>query len=435
MDYKDKVISVEQALNLVKSDDVIVTGLGASAAKLFMTNLHTIAGRVKNVTITNCNPMCDGDFMNPEYKDSFKVDGWFYTAALRKAHANGNISFIPNHLHFAGYKRLCHTKPNIYVGVAAMPDKHGNVSLSMSNTYEQEMIDAADIVILEINPNYPKTFGDSCVTVSDVDYFIEADYPCPTIPDVPSSDKDKVIGRYIADLVHDGDCIQLGIGGIPNAVAAYLTDKKDLGVHTEMATSTMVDLVKAGVINGSKKTLHRGKLVCTFVLGNKELYDFVDDNPAVMVMSGKYVNDPATYAKIDNMVSINTAIEIDLTGQCCAESIGHVQFSGSGGLTDTAIGAQNAKNGRSIIALYSTAMVRNKETGIKEEKSKIVSMLTPGAIVSLARPDIDNVVTEYGVAALRGTSVSERVEKLISIAHPKFREELMREAQELGLHA
>lgn len=433
MSYKDKVITIKEALNMVKSNDMIVTGLGAAEAQLFMNNLHTIADRVENVTITNCLPTSNGEFLKPEYRKSFNVDGWFYSPPLRKAHLNGNISFIPNHLHFAGTKRLFHVKPNIYVGSATMPDKHGYISLSLSNTYEKQMIDEADIVILEINPNYPRTFGDVEIHYSEVDYLVEVDYEVPTIPEVPSSEKDMKIGKYIADMINDGDCIQLGIGGIPNAVAAFLKDKKDLGVHTEMMTSTMVDLVKLGVINGSKKTLQRGKIVCTFILGNKELYEFVDDNPSVLVMEGKYVNDPHTYSQIDNMVSINTTLEIDLTGQCASESIGSVQFSGTGGQADTAIGAQNAKNGRSFIALYSTALIKNKETGEKTEISKIVPMLRPGAIVSLSRNDVDYVVTEYGVASLRGTNVKERVERLINIAHPKFREELRKEAHEIGL--
>lgn len=433
MSYKDKLITIDKALGFVKSNDMIVTGLGAAEAQLFMNNLHTIADRVKNVTVTNCLPTSNGEFLTPEYRDSFNVDGWFYSPPLRKAHLNGNISFIPNHLHFAGTKRLFHVKPNIYVGSATMPDRHGYISLSLSNTYERQMIDEADIVILEINPKYPRTFGDVEIHYSEADYLVEADYDVPTIPDVPSSEKDMMIGKHIADMINDGDCIQLGIGGIPNAVAAFLKDKKDLGVHTEMMTSTMVDLVKLGVINGSKKTLHKGKMVCTFILGNKELYDFVDDNPSVLVMEGRYVNDPYVYSKIDNMVSINTTLEIDLTGQCASESIGSVQFSGTGGQADTAVGAQNAKNGRSFIALYSTALVKNKETGEKEEISKIVPMLKPGAIVSLSRNDVDYVVTEYGVASLRGTNVRDRVERLINIAHPKFREELKMQAHEIGL--
>jgi acyl-CoA hydrolase len=433
MDYKDKLISINDALKLVKSNDMIVTGLGAAEAQLFMNNIHTIADSVENVTVTNCLSMSSGEFLKAEYRDAFNVDGWFYSPPLRKAHSNGNISFIPNHLHLAGKKRLDHVKPNIYIGSATMPDKHGYISLSLSNTYERRMIDEADIVILEINPNYPRTFGDVEIHYSEVDYLIHTDYSVPALPDVVPSEKDIIIGKYIANMIDDGDCIQLGIGGIPNAVAAALKDKNDLGIHTEMMTSGMVELAKLGVINGSKKTLHKGKIVCTFALGNKELYEFLDDNPSVLVMDGHYVNNPDTIAKNDNMVSINTTIEIDLTGQCCSESIGPVQFSGTGGQADTAIGAQKAKNGRSFIALYSTAMIKNKQTGEREEISKIVPMLKQGAIVSLSRNDVDYVVTEYGVASLRGTNVRERVERLIEIAHPKFKEELRKQAHDIGL--
>lgn len=433
MSYKDKLISVEEALNLVKSNDMIVTGLGSAEAQLFMNKLHTIAHKVENVTVTNCLPMSSGEFLKAEYRKSFNVDGWFYSPVLRKAHLNGNVSFIPNHLHLAGIKRLNHVKPNIYVGSASMPDKHGYISLSLSNTYERRMIEEADIVILEINPNYPRTFGDVEIHYKDADYLVEADYEVPVLPDAVPSEKDMIIGKFIAENIKDGDCIQLGIGGIPNAVAASLKNKKDLGIHTEMMTSGMVELVKLGVITGKRKTLHKGKIVCTFALGNNELYDFLDDNPSVLIMDGNYVNDPYVIAENDNMVSINTTIEIDLTGQCCSESIGPTQFSGTGGQADTAIGAQKAKNGRSFIALYSTAMVKNKATGVKEEISKIVPMLKQGAVVSLSRNDVDFVVTEYGVAALRGTNIKERVERLIAIAHPKFREELRREAHEIGL--
>lgn len=433
MDYKEKLIRLEEALDLVKSDFQIVTGLGAAEPQDFMNNLHTIGERVKNVTITNCLPMSFGEFLKPEYKESFNIDGWFYSPTLRKAHLNGNISYIPNNLHQSGIKRLAHIKPNLYIGSASMPDKHGFISLSLSNTYEKRMMEAADLVILEINPNYPRTFGDVEVNVRDVDYLIKSDYMAPSLPDTVSNEKDIIIGNLIAEYINDGDCIQLGIGGIPNAVTNALMDKKDLGVHTEMMTSGMVKLVKAGVINGKKKNFHRGKIVCTFALGNQELYEFLDDNTGVMFLDGNYVNDPYVIAQNDNMVSINTSIEVDLTGQCCSESIGPVQFSGTGGQADTAIGAQKSKNGKSFIALYSTAMVKNKETGEREEISKIVPMLKEGAYVTLSRNDVDYVVTEYGVVNLRGTNIKERVERLISIAHPKFREDLLKQAHSIGL--
>ena len=372
-------------------------------------------------------------FANADYKESFNMAGWFYTGPMRKAHKNGNISFIPNHLHLAATKRLNHVKPNIYVGNATSPDKHGFVSLSLSNVYEKRMIEAADLVILEINPNLPRTLGDVEVHVNDIDYMINVDYKIPELPDVAPNEKDLKIGAFIADRINDGDCIQLGIGGIPNAVAESLYGKKDIGIHTEMFTTGMMKLVKAGVITGKNKNFNRGKHVSTFALGTKELYEFIDDNPSIMIADGHWVNDPYIIGLNDNQVSINTTIEIDLTGQCASESIGPVQFSGTGGQADTVIGAQRSKNGRSFMALYSTAMVKNPETGERKEISKIVTQLKQGAAVSLSRNDVDFVVTEYGVAALRGTSIKERVERLISIAHPKFRDELYKEAVETGI--
>lgn len=432
MQYEDKYISIEQALEMVKSGDVIVTGLGAAEAGLFMGQLHTIADRVRGVKVTNCLPTHPSQIYDPKYVDSFEVDGWFFAPQMRKAHANGNMAYIPNHLHLACTKRLQFVKPNIYVGAASMPDKHGYVSLSLSNTYEKRMLEAAELVILEVNPNMPYTLGDLQVPVSEVDYLVRADYAPPVIPDAPFSEKDAAIGKLIAEMVPDGSCIQLGIGGIPNAVAAALEQKNDLGVHTEMLTSGMMRLAKMGVINGKCKQTYRGKMVTTFAMGVPELYEFIDYNPAVAVMDGAWVNDPYVIAQNDNQVSINTSLEVDLTGQCASESLGSRQFSGTGGQSDTAVGAQMSKNGKSIIALYSTAMVKGPD-GQKQEVSKIVPQLMPGAAVSLSRNDVDRVVTEYGVAELRGTSIRDRVARLIEIAHPKFREQLWDQAVEVGI--
>ena len=432
MQYEDKYISIEQALEMVKSGDVIVTGLGAAEAGLFMGQLHTIADRVRGVKVTNCLPTHPSQIYDPKYVDSFEVDGWFFAPQMRKAHANGNMAYIPNHLHLACTKRLQFVKPNIYVGAASMPDKHGYVSLSLSNTYEKRMLEAADLVILEVNPNMPYTLGDLQVPVSEVDYLVRADYAPPVIPDAPFSEKDAAIGKLIAEMVPGGYYIQLGMGGIPNAVAAALEQKNDLGVHTEMLTSGMMRLAKMGVINGKCKQTYRGKMVTTFAMGVPELYEFIDYNPAVAVMDGAWVNDPYVIAQNDNQVSINTSLEVDLTGQCASESLGSRQFSGTGGQSDTAVGAQMSKNGKSIIALYSTAMVKGPD-GQKQEVSKIVPQLMPGAAVSLSRNDVDRVVTEYGVAELRGTSIRDRVARLIEIAHPKFREQLWDQAVEVGI--
>jgi acyl-CoA hydrolase len=424
--YRNKLISNEAALAKVKTGDHIVVALAGAEPQGFMSALHTLAPQVKEVVVSTCLNMQNYPFfVDPAMKGHFINEGWFYNPAMRKAHQQHTVSYIPNHLHFAATKRLFHRKPNLFVGTCTPPDQHGFVSLGLSVTYEQEMIENADIVILEVNANLPRTLGDTALHVSEVDFFIEHTLPVPTLSIVEPSEKDRIIGGYIAELVEDGSTIQLGIGGIPNAVAQGLMQKKDLGVHTEMFTDGMVDLYEAGVITSSKKTLHRGKMVAAFALGTKKLYDFIDDNPAVAILRGSYVVDPYVIGKNYKMVSINTTLEIDLTGQCCSESIGHSQFSGTGGQADTAIGAQLSPGGKSIIALYSTAK--------NDTISKIVPLLSPGAVVSLQRNDVDFVVTEYGVAQLRGTSIRDRVKRLITIAHPNFRDQLADEAEKLQL--
>lgn len=434
MDYTSKVITVEDALNLVKSDSHIVTAVAAAEPRAFLSQLHTIADRVTNVTVNNCLPTGLYEvFNNPEYAKAFHFDCWFYSAGLRKAQKNGHISYIPNNLHFMGSKRLSRIKPNIFVGNGTYPDEHGFLSLSTSNIYEKEAIAAADIVIIEMNKNLPRTFGDVELHINDVDYLIETDYAVAEIPDAEPNEKDLIIGKYIAEYIQDGDCIQLGIGGIPNAVAKSLYDKKDLGVHTEMLTSEMIKLAKAGVITGKYKQIQKGKMVAAFALGSREMYDYMDNNPSILILNAAYAIDPYTIAQNDNQVSINTTLEVDITGQCCSESLGTTQISGTGGQSDTVIGAQMSKNGRSFIALYSTAMVKNPQTGEVEEVSKIVCQLKPGAAISLSRNDIEYLVTEYGVVNLKGTSIRERVELIISIAHPKFRDALRQEAIDLGI--
>ncbi len=424
--YRQKLISTDTALTKVNSGDHIVVALAGAEPQGFMSALHTLAPQVKEVVVSTCLNMQNYPFfVEPSMKGHFINEGWFYNPAMRKAHEQKTVSYIPNHLHFAATKRLFHRKPNLFVGTCTPPDKHGFVSLGLSVTYEQEMIENADIVILEVNANIPRTLGDTALHVSEVDFFIEHTQPVPTLSIVEPSEKDRRIGSYIADLVEDGSTIQLGIGGIPNAVAQGLMQKKDLGVHTEMFTDGMVDLYEAGVITSSKKTLHRGKIVAAFALGTKKLYDFIDDNPAVAMLRGSYVVDPYVIGKNFKMVSINTTLEIDMTGQCCSESIGHSQFSGTGGQADTAIGAQLSPGGKSIIALYSTAK--------NDSISKIVPLLSAGAVVSLQRNDVDFVVTEYGVAQLRGTSIRDRVKRLIAIAHPDFRDQLTDEAENLQL--
>ena len=280
-------------------------------------------------------------------------------------------------------------------------------------------------MLFRSNPNLPEIYGDTEVHIRDVDMVVEAATPLPYLPKSQPNETERTIGQYIASMVQDGDCIQLGIGGIPDAAAMALKDKHDLGVHSEMITNSMADLVKAGVITGRKKNYMTGKMVGTFAYGTQELYDLLDRNHSVLMLRGETVNDPWVVARNDNFVSINSCLSLDLTGQICSESIGSRQYSGSGGQADMAVGAAHAKNGRSIIAVAST-----KKNGTV---SSISAQLAPGSVVTLSRNEVDYVVTEYGIAPIRGRSVRQRVENLIAVAHPDFRGQLRADAEKLLL--
>ncbi|MDP4089603.1 MAG: acetyl-CoA hydrolase/transferase C-terminal domain-containing protein [Bacillota bacterium] len=420
--YKSKLISLDDAVRKVKSDDEIAVGLGGAEAAGFLSNLHKAKGRVENVSVITCLNMGNYEFCsNPDMRGHFLNETWFYSGLARGGHKFGTASLIPSHLHLAAKKRLDYKKPNIFVGSVSPMDNHGYFSLSLSVSYEREYLENADMVILEVNQNLPRTYGDTAVHVSEADFIYEHNTPVIELPVVEPSEKDLVIGNYIAELIEDGSTLQLGIGGIPNAVAKSLENKRDLGVHTEMFTDGIVDLYNLGVVTNRRKTINKNKFTASFALGTKKLYDFVDNNLCVEFKSASYTNDPYIIGQNYKMVSINTSMQVDLTGQCCSESIGFTQYSGTGGQADTAIGAQNSFGGKSIIALYSTAK--------GESISTIVPFPSTGAVVSLSRNDVDYVVTEYGVASLRGRSIRERVRELINIAHPNFREDLKREAE------
>ncbi len=304
------------------------------------------------------------------------------------------------------------------------PDEHGFCSFGIEVGITKPAAESARLVIAEVNDRMPRALGDSFIHVSKIDYFVPVSYPLPELPQGTPGEVQMRIAENIADLIPDGATLQLGIGGIPDAVLLYLRDKKDLGIHTEMFSDGVVQLVEAGVITNERKTLHRGKIIVGFVLGTQRLYDFVDNNAMVEFHPTDYVNDPFIIAQNENMIAINSAIEVDLTGQVCADSIGHKFYSGVGGQVDFIRGAARSKGGKPIIALPSTA----KGGTI----SRIVATLKPGAGVTTTRNDVHYVVTEYGVAYLHGKTIRQRVEALIGIAHPDFREDLRREARRLG---
>lgn len=429
-----KYITTEQALALVKNNYNIAVADGPMEPVEFLSNLHTIAGKVNNVCVHMClNQIEYPFFTDTKSIESFNIKSYFMTGPLRKAHKMGNHSFVPSHLRKIGEVMIYANKINIFVGGASMPDENGNISLSLSNVYETLVLKEADIVILEVNPKLPYLKGDLEINIKDVDYLVKVDYDLIEVKEAQPSEKDRIIGNLISPYIKDGDCLQIGIGGIPNALTETLYNKKNLGIHTELIGPGVIRLAQQGVVNGSQKQLHKNKIVAAIAMGTKEMYDYIRENSdSFLIMSAAYCNDTEMLRQNDNQISLNTSLEVDLTGQCCSESIGTSIFSGTGGQADTAIGSQKSKGGKSFIALYSTTMVTNAD-GSKEEVSKIVPTLKPGAAVSLSRNDINYLVTEYGVVDLKGCSIKERVPKIISIAHPKFRDWLLEEAKRLKL--
>lgn len=424
--YRRKVITIDTALDLIENNDEIITSLCGTEPVTLFNHLHLLKGRVKNVSVVNALMIGQYPFYSdPELKDSVILNSWFLSWGPRQGHALGTVNYVPMELHTFLQNRLYYRKPNIYWGSASSMDKHGVMTTSISSVFEREAIEKADLVILEVNPRLPRVYGETNVHISEVDYIIEADNEVPSLQPEPPDPRDDMIGRFAAELVEDGSTIQFGFGGITGAIAKHLKNKKDLGVHSEVISDAILDLYQAGAITNRKKTLFKGKFVADVGLGTRRLYDFLDDNPAVEFHSGKIMNDPAIIRQNYKMVSINAALQMDLTGQCTAEMAGQRLFSGTGGHKEFAKGAQESPGGKSIIVFYSSA----KEDSI----SRIVPQFEAGTAVTTSRVDVDYVVTEFGAVCLRGRSVAERVKALASIAHPNFRDYLLSEARRLKI--
>lgn len=427
--YKQKLIGIPEAIGMMKSDTDVIVAQCASEPQGCMAQFHLVKDQVKNVKVFSVLTLKPYEFyMKPEMKGHFELCSWFHAPGSRqaiKAHTH-TVSYVPNMLHRAGIDRLYVRKPHMFFGTCTPPDEKGFVSLSLGITYEKDVMEAAEIVVLEVNDQLPRTLGDCHVHVSDVDYFVEFSQAPPSLPSVQPDEVAMQIGSNIAQLVEDGSTIQLGIGEIPNAAALSLKGKKDLGVHTEMLVDSMMELYEAGVITNKKKSYYKDKFVCTFAMGSPKLYQWLDNNPSVEFVRGRFANDPALIRLNSKMVSINTCIMVDLTGQVSSESFGTQQYSGTGGQADTAIGAVEGTDGKgkSIIACRATARGGSIST--------IVSVLPAGTAVTLHRSNVDLIVTEFGIASLRGKTIPERAQELINIAHPDFRDQLTKEAVEIG---
>jgi len=436
----------ETAVQAVSSGDrVFVQGACSTPTPL----IEALVGRgeaLSNVEIVHLHTYGPTPYTEERWRGHFALRALFVGENVRQAANTGRASYTP--IFLADVPALFAPGGELPIDVAFVqvspPDAHGYCSLGSSVDATRSAVDHARLVVALVNPQVPRTHGDSFIHVSRLDYAVRWDAPLYTVERRMPDEVQLQIGRHVAGLVGDGATLQLGIGAIPDAVLQALTDRRDLGVHSEMFSDGVLDLVERGVITGAHKSLDRGKIVASFVVGSQRLLDFIDDNPMVALHPSDYTNDTRIIRQFERMVAINSAIQVDLTGQVCAESIGTHLYSGVGGQMDFLRGAALAKEGRPIIALPATARMPHV-SGIKASRaflepvdglvSRIVPVLTPGAAVTTSRAHVHYVVTEYGVAALHGRDLAERARSLIAIAAPQFREELERAAYELRLLA
>lgn len=417
-----KIASAAEAVSFVKSGDRVFVQSVAAAPQTLIGALVARAEELRAVEIYQLHTEGEAPFVRPEYRESFHTNALFVGANVRGAIPTGEADFIPS---FLSEVPLLFRRGILPIDVALIhvsaPDRHGFCSLGTSVDVSLAAVQCAKIVIAQINPKMPRTHGDGLIDIRHINYAVEVDDELPEAGVMQMSDEELLIGKHCAELIEDGATLQMGIGAIPNAVLASLTNHKDLGVHTEMFSDGLIDLIESEVVNGRRKKIHPNKVVSSFVMGTRRLYDFIDDNPKIAMLDVAYVNDPAVIRRNPKVTAINSAIEIDLTGQVCADSIGTRIYSGVGGQMDFIRGASLSEGGKPIIALPSTTA---------RGESKITPFLKTGAGVVTTRAHVHYVVTEYGAVNLYGKTLRQRAIELISIAHPDHREELMRAAFE-----
>ncbi len=416
--YESRKVSADEAVARIKSGNRVVIGHACGEPSFLVDAMMAHAQDYRDVEIVHMVAMGKCEYCKPEYAANFRHNALFVGGGSREAVFSGRGDYTPSF--FFEIPQLFHTTLPVDVAMVSLtpPDEEGNCSLGVSADYDYEAVMTAKTVIAQVNDQMPFTYG-KLIPVDKVTCFVEHSAPLIELAPPKIGPVEEAIGRNCASLINDGDTLQLGIGAIPDAVLLFLKDKKDLGIHSEMFSDGVVALAEAGVINNSKKTLHPGKYVANFLMGTKRLYDFVDHNPDVLVLPVDYVNHPVVAAKNDNLVSINSCVQVDLMGQIASESIGFKQISGVGGQVDFIRGAAFSKGGRAIIAMPSTAA--------KGTVSKIVPLLDEGAAVTTSRNDVDYVVTEYGIAHLKGHTLRDRARALIEIAHPDFQDGLKEE--------
>lgn len=423
--YKEKVKTTAQAVATIRRGDKVFIGSGAAEPQTLVRALIESAGRLADNKIMHIMTLGVAPYTEEKFTDQFRHNAFFIGANTRKAVAEGRADYTPVFLsEIPALFRTGQAPIDVALIQVSPPDKHGFCSYGVSTDVVKSASESAIRVIAEINPQMPRALGDCFINIEDIDIAVPVNEPLLCAKRDRADAVARRIGRNIADLIEDGSTMQMGIGTIPDSVLYYLTEKKDLGVHTEMFSDGLMELAQKGVVNNSRKTIHQGKTVASFCMGSKELYDFVDDNPAIEFHPTEYTNDPFIVAQNEKMVAINSAIEVDLTGQVCADSLGSMFYSGIGGQVDFVRGSARSKGGKPIIAMPSTAK--------DDTVSRISVKLQEGAGVVTTRGDVHYVVTEYGAAYLHGKNIRERAMALINIAHPKFREELLEGAKKLN---
>jgi len=421
-DYKKKLVTAEDAVSVIKSSDRIYISGNAATPYVLLNALASRKDELEDVELAHVLLLGEDPLSKPEMEGHFRHNSLFVGPADRKAINEGRADYIPIFLHqipgliYSGQMPL-----NVTMLHLSPPDEHGFMSFGVEVLASKAAAEKAQIVIAQVNEEMPRVLGDSFIHVSRVHKIVEISEELPQLERSPFTEVERKIGHFIAELIEDGSTLQLGIGGIPDAVLSALKERRDLGIHTEMVSDGVMEAIEAGIITGAKKTFHPNKVILTFILGSKALYDFSDNNPVFEAHPTDYTNHPFNVSRNENMIAINSAIEVDITGQVCSDSVGTYIYSGFGGQVDFIRGAAHSKGGKPIIALPSTAK--------NDEISRIVPFLKKGAGVVTTRADVKYVVTEYGVANLHGRNLQERTVALINIAHPKFRTDLIKEAK------
>lgn len=427
--YRHKLTTAHDAADRIKSGDTIVHGSSVTEPPALLSALadHVRGGGLSGLKVFSSLPMkhAASTVLSPDLSDCIESNSWFVTEADRSRHKIGLSYYVPTHIHQIPRLMLERMDIDVMMTTISPMDKHGYFTFGAANDYSGTAARACKTLIVEVNENMPRVLGDNLLHISEVDLIVENHVPLLEIkPPRPGPD-DEIIGRCIAEMIPDGATIALGIGGITNATGNFLTGHKDIGIHSGVFTSTMVDLIQRGVVNGRKKNLHPRKHVFIVAQGDRRMYDFIHDNPSMELHPASYTENPDVIASNDNMISINTILELDLTGQCNAEHMAGSQFSGTGGQLDFVRGSYNSRGGKSIQAFTSTAR--------KGTVSRIVPVLKSGTAVSIPRMDVQYLVTEFGSVNLKGKSTRDRAMGIIGLAHPDFRDKLLKAAEDMYL--